>query len=190
MSWPVSILFQGVLEPSRLAPLTPICPADSVLPFPIPTCEERNMSIIEYVEAREILDSRGNPTVEVDVVLERRRPRPRRRSLRRQHRRVRGRRAARRRQEALPRQGRAQGRRERQRRDRRRDLSASTPLDQVGIDRTMIDARRHREQGQARRQRHPRRLAGRRPSAAADCRRPAALPVPRRPQRPRAARAR
>ncbi|MDR1301777.1 MAG: phosphopyruvate hydratase [Treponema sp.] len=28
------------------------------------------MSSIEYVEAREILDSRGNPTVEVDVVLE------------------------------------------------------------------------------------------------------------------------
>jgi enolase len=28
------------------------------------------MSIVEYVEAREILDSRGNPTVEVDVVLE------------------------------------------------------------------------------------------------------------------------
>ncbi|MDR3247955.1 MAG: phosphopyruvate hydratase, partial [Treponema sp.] len=28
------------------------------------------MSIIEYVHAREILDSRGNPTVEVDVVLE------------------------------------------------------------------------------------------------------------------------
>jgi enolase len=28
------------------------------------------MSIIEYVEAREILDSRGNPTVEVDIVLE------------------------------------------------------------------------------------------------------------------------
>jgi enolase len=27
------------------------------------------MSLIEYVEAREILDSRGNPTVEVDVVL-------------------------------------------------------------------------------------------------------------------------
>jgi enolase len=31
---------------------------------------EESMSIIEYVEAREILDSRGNPTVEVDVVLE------------------------------------------------------------------------------------------------------------------------
>lgn len=28
------------------------------------------MSLIEYVEAREILDSRGNPTVEVDIVLE------------------------------------------------------------------------------------------------------------------------
>ena len=28
------------------------------------------MSIIEYVEAREIIDSRGNPTVEVDVMLE------------------------------------------------------------------------------------------------------------------------
>jgi len=28
------------------------------------------MSIIEYVEAREILDSRGNPTVEVEVYLE------------------------------------------------------------------------------------------------------------------------
>ena len=28
------------------------------------------MSIIEYIESREILDSRGNPTVEVDVVLE------------------------------------------------------------------------------------------------------------------------
>ena len=28
------------------------------------------MSLIEYVEAREIIDSRGNPTVEVDVVLE------------------------------------------------------------------------------------------------------------------------
>ncbi|HZJ88488.1 MAG TPA: phosphopyruvate hydratase [Sphaerochaeta sp.] len=28
------------------------------------------MSIIEFIEAREIIDSRGNPTVEVDVVLE------------------------------------------------------------------------------------------------------------------------
>ena len=28
------------------------------------------MSLIEYIDAREVLDSRGNPTVEVDVVLE------------------------------------------------------------------------------------------------------------------------
>ncbi len=28
------------------------------------------MSIIEYIEAREILDSRGNPTVEVDVIID------------------------------------------------------------------------------------------------------------------------
>ena len=28
------------------------------------------MSIIEFIEAREIMDSRGNPTVEVDVILE------------------------------------------------------------------------------------------------------------------------
>ena len=28
------------------------------------------MSVIEFIEAREILDSRGNPTVEVDVILE------------------------------------------------------------------------------------------------------------------------
>ena len=28
------------------------------------------MCIIKYVEAREILDSRGNPTIEVDVILE------------------------------------------------------------------------------------------------------------------------
>ena len=27
------------------------------------------MSTIEYIEAREILDSRGNPTVEVEVLL-------------------------------------------------------------------------------------------------------------------------
>jgi enolase len=32
--------------------------------------KEHKMSFIEYIEAREILDSRGNPTVEVDVYLE------------------------------------------------------------------------------------------------------------------------
>lgn len=28
------------------------------------------MSLIEMIEAREVLDSRGNPTVQVDVILE------------------------------------------------------------------------------------------------------------------------
>jgi enolase len=32
--------------------------------------QEKTMSAIEYIEAREILDSRGNPTIEVDLVLE------------------------------------------------------------------------------------------------------------------------
>ena len=39
-------------------------------PSSFPCAKENLMSIIEYVEAREILDSRGNPTIEVDVVLE------------------------------------------------------------------------------------------------------------------------
>src|SRR6516165_7814944 len=40
-------------------------------PFPTPYIFLRtNMSIIAQVHAREILDSRGNPTVEAEVVLE------------------------------------------------------------------------------------------------------------------------
>ena len=55
------------------------------------------VSEIEQVHARQILDSRGNPTVEVEVTLASGRQRPRRGALRRLHRRVRGRGAARRR---------------------------------------------------------------------------------------------
>jgi enolase len=49
--------------------------AVELLPYysctPIPReNQEKSMSIIEWVEAREILDSRGNPTVEVEVHLE------------------------------------------------------------------------------------------------------------------------
>ena len=58
------------------------------------------MSQIETVHAREILDSRGNPTVEVEVALRSRRARPRGRAVGRVDRRVRGRRAARRRRRA------------------------------------------------------------------------------------------
>ncbi|HNV69881.1 MAG TPA: phosphopyruvate hydratase, partial [Candidatus Ozemobacteraceae bacterium] len=34
------------------------------------SCDCSDSPIIEYIHAREILDSRGNPTVEVEVVLE------------------------------------------------------------------------------------------------------------------------
>ena len=64
------------------------------------------MSLIESVHAREILDSRGNPTVEVDVMARRRRVRAGRRAERGLHGRARGARAARRRR-AVRRQGRA-----------------------------------------------------------------------------------
>ena len=78
------------------------------------------MTAIIDIIGREILDSRGNPTVEVDVMLEDGSLRPRRGAVRRLDRRARGGRAARRRQEALPRQGRAEGGRRGQRRDLRR----------------------------------------------------------------------
>ncbi len=58
------------------------------------------MPIIEQVGAREILDSRGNPTVEVEVACSTGRCRPRRGALRRVDRRARGRRAPRRRRPA------------------------------------------------------------------------------------------
>ena len=64
------------------------------------------MSVIIDVFGREILDSRGNPTVEVEVVLEDGAFGRAARALGRFHRRVRGRGAARRRQGPLPRQGR------------------------------------------------------------------------------------
>ena len=143
---------------------------------------------IQDVHAREILDSRGNPTVEVDVSSDQRRPRSGGRAQRRQHRRSRGRRAARRRQETLSRQGRAQGRQERQRDDRSRGCSAMTP--RPGRRRPAA-ARpgRHAEQGQTRRQRHPRRFAGGRPcgggvgrvcrcTATSAAPTPSVLPVP------------
>ena len=50
------------------------------------------MAAIADIIAREILDSRGNPTVEVDVVLDSGAIGPRRGPLRRLHRRARGRR--------------------------------------------------------------------------------------------------
>ncbi len=124
------------------------------------SCQARRaaMTAITDIIGREILDSRGNPTVEVEVTLEDGSRRPRRRALRRLDRRARGGRAARRRQEALSRQGRAEGggrgRNGDLRRHRRHGRRGPGP-DRRDDDR----ARRHAEQGAARRQRDPRRVA-------------------------------
>ncbi len=73
------------------------------------------MTLIEELSALEVLDSRGNPTVEVACPAQRRRAGPRPGPERREHRQPRGGRAPRRRQGALRRQGRAPGRRQRRR---------------------------------------------------------------------------
>ena len=123
------------------------------------------MTAIADIIGREILDSRGNPTVEVDVMLEDGSRRPRRRAVRRLDRRARGGRAARRRQEALSRQGRAEGGRRGRRRDFRRHRRHGCRG--AGQDRRDADrARRHAEQG-----------AGSAPTPSSACR----SPSPRRP---------
>ena len=123
--------------------------------------ETRPMTAIVDIIGREILDSRGNPTVEVDVVLEDGSRGRAGGAVGRLDRRARGHRAARRRQEALPRQGRAEGGRGRQRRDLRCALRHGRrgPAPHRRRD---AQARRHAQQGPARRQCHPRRVAGRR----------------------------
>src|SRR5215470_552875 len=40
-----------------------------VCPVPYPTPDQHDMSTIIEVHAREVLDSRGNPTVEAEIVL-------------------------------------------------------------------------------------------------------------------------
>ena len=144
-------------------------------------------AIIESVLAREILDSRGNPTVEVDITLESGLVATRGRPVGRVDRRARGAGAARRRQEALPRQGRAQGVRKRRHAARAGGRRARRPRPgRAG--RGDARPRRHAEQGQGRRQRDAGRFdgggarGGRRAGAAA-------LQVPGRTVGARAARA-
>ncbi len=135
------------------------------------------MTAIVDIIGREILDSRGNPTVEVDVVLDDGTMGRAAVPSGRLDRRARGGRTARRRQ-ALSRQGRAQGGRCRQRRDFRRGRRHGRRG--AGQDRRDADrARRHAEQGPARRQRHPRRLARHR-QGRRQCPQGAALPLCRR----------
>ena len=132
---------------------------------------------IDVVDAREILDSRGNPTIEVDIILEdgsvgraavpsgRRRAPTRRSSCATATRRASGARAS------------SRGR-ERDRHDRARRLRPGRVG--PGRHRRRADrARRDPEQGDARRERDPRRLAGVRPCGRRRLR-PAALPLPRR----------
>ena len=87
----------------------------------------RMNTLIEVVDAREILDSRGNPTVEVDVVLADGSVGRAAVPSGRLDRRPRGGRAARRRQGPLRRQGRPQRGRQRHRHDRARRSTGSTP---------------------------------------------------------------
>ena len=135
------------------------------------------MSTIEHIHARQILDSRGNPTVEVDVAPRVRGARPRRRALGRLDRRVRGHRAARRRREWG---GKGVTRAVANVNDDDRQGARRRPRDRAGaIDETLLRARRHAEQVAARRERDPRRLAGGR-ARRGDRGRRAALPLRRR----------
>ena len=144
------------------------------------------MTEIVDIIAREILDSRGNPTVEVDVILEDGSLRPRRRALRRLHRRARGGREARRRQGPLRRQGRPAGGRRRQRRDLRRPVAASTPRTSAGSTALLIELDGTTNKAPPGRQRHPGRQPGRR-QGRGQLGRPAALPLRRRRLGPRPA---
>ena len=142
------------------------------------------MFLIEEIVAREVLDSRGNPTVEVDCALDRGRGRHRAGALGRLDRQPRGARAARRRH-ALPRQGRGDRGRLHLRRDRPRARGDGRP--RPGAHRSHdVRPRRHAEQGAPRRQRHSRRLAGGGQGGGGGGG-PAALQLPRRTRRDGAA---
>ena len=127
---------------------------------------------IAWVDAREILDSRGNPTVEVDVVTEDGSLGPGGRAVRGVDGGARGGRAPGRRQGTLRRQGRPDGGRERDRPHRSvdRGLRRGGP---GGHRRRPAPARRDAQQGRARGQRHPRRLARLRPRGGGLARGPA-----------------
>ena len=142
---------------------------------------------IESVYGREILDSRGNPTVEVEVTLLGGAVGAGGRAVGRLDRGARGGRAARRRQEALRRQGRPA----RPSRNVNEELAEAVvgldALDQVGDRPDDARAGRHAEQGPPRRERDPGRLAGGGPGGGRAAVESAALPLPRRAERADAA---
>ena len=117
------------------------------------------MSEIEHIVGREVLDSRGNPTVEVEVVLD-----VRRHADGRSCRRARPPASTRRSSCATASdrfggKGVLRRRRPRQRRDRRRARRARRARPARRRHRAADRPRRHRQQGPPRRQRHPRRVA-------------------------------
>ena len=104
-AWPLArmeALLTVLVELDRAVKKAPF--AESLLEGPA-----QRMSRIKDIRGREIIDSRGNPTVEADVILDSGVHGPRGGALGRLHRHPRGGRAARRRQEALRRQGHAEG---------------------------------------------------------------------------------
>ena len=118
-----------------------------------------SLSEIQHVHARQVLDSRGNPTVEVEVGLESGAAGRAAVPVRRLDRRVRGRRAARRRRGLG-----GKGVTKAVANVNGEIATAVTGLDaadQAGPRPGDDRARRHAEQGAARRQRDPRRVAGR-----------------------------
>ena len=131
---------------------------------------------ISEVRAREILDSGGRPTVEVDLVLDRWHAGARERSVRCLDRPPRGDRAPRRRSLALQRQRSAQGRREHQE-HARPGGARQEPLRPTGARPAAARARRNRGPLAPWRERTARRVDGRRPCSR-DCERPAALAAP------------
>ena len=96
------------------------------------------MAAIVNIRGREILDSRGNPTVEVEVELEDGSAGLRRRAERREHGRPRGGRAARRRRRPLRRQGRPEGRRATSNGEIAERLFGCDALDQRALDAALI----------------------------------------------------
>jgi hypothetical protein len=101
------------------------------------TPERASMSEIVEIHGREILDSRGNPTLEVEVTLDRR-GRPLCRALRRQHRRARGHRAARRRPGRYHGKGVLKAVQHVNDRHRQRELIGFPADDQRGLDARLI----------------------------------------------------
>ena len=157
-------------------------------PNPIGHIRSMTQTTIQSIHAREILDSRGNPTLEAEVVLDGGATRPRRGSDRRIDRFARSSRASRRRQDALSRQGRFESSRQRQWTDRCR--AQGFRCRRSGRARPQTHrSRRHAEQGQARRQRAARRFARERACTRGRERR-AALETSRRESHRRACRCR